>query len=324
MKKITIVHLTGGLGNQLFQFAAALEKRDFEEVIFEDKFGKPRTNLAGIPDLYEFDLGNRVFETTKVQLLPRNLMSLVSNFMLRLGAVPTKFEKSKIFQLVLKITSSLILSANYSRLLYISVGEGLGFFHQRSPKHLSRYQVGYFQSYKWASDPVVFQALMALQPKQLSRTALKVLNQVKSNPPIIVHIRLGDYKNEDGFGIPSKKYYERAIRHLRQIAIDAPIWYFSDEPELARKYLGARCPDGFWFEDDLRSSCQLLEIMRHGSGYVIGNSTFSWWAAFLRKNQSAPVVSPVPWFRNNSPVDLIPQNWLQIDSGFDAEDKVWG
>jgi hypothetical protein len=55
--------------------------------------------------------------------------------------------------------------------------------------------------------------------------------------------------------------------------------------------------------------------MRNMKGYVIGNSTFSWWAARLKYDHSAVVVAPVPWFKSmNDPEGLIPGDWITIEA----------
>jgi hypothetical protein len=322
-KRRTYVHLTGGLGNQLFQLAAALSYRKNSIVVFENNLGSPRSNKKGYPDLFDFDLGRIDFAVNKNGFLNKSFVSRASNFMLRSGVAPRRFEKNRVINFCLLASATLILSINFLRLMQISVGQGLGYFDRKPNRKLSIYQIGYFQSYNWASKPGVFELLMEISPQAPSENFLTSLEEVKSQSPIVVHLRLGDYKNENGFGIPDTKYYVQAVQRLQSQIPGASIWYFSDEPELAKSYLKDGCPEGFWFTKELGNSCELLEIMRYGSGYVIGNSTFSWWSAFLRKNQEAPVIAPNPWFRTTSPVDLVPQNWIQIDSGIEANDKVW-
>jgi hypothetical protein len=322
-KRRTYVHLTGGLGNQLFQLAAALSYRKNSIVVFENNLGSPRLNKKGHPDLFDFDLRGIDFVVNKNGFLNKSFVSRASNFMLRSGVAPTRFEKYRIFNFCFLSAATLILSINFLRPMQLSIGQGLGFFDRRRNGKLSNYQIGYFQSYKWASKPDVFERLMEISPKNPSEIFLSSLEEVKSQSPIVVHLRLGDYKNENGFGIPDIKYYVQAIQMLQSQIPGTPIWYFSDEPELAKNYLKNNCPEGLWFSKDLSNSCELLEIMRHGAGYVIGNSTFSWWGAFLRRNQGAPVTAPNPWFRTASPVALVPQNWIEIDSGIQANDKVW-
>ena len=63
-----------------------------------------------------------------------------------------------------------------------------------------------------------------------------------------------------------------------------------------------------------------LQAMRLGCAYVIANSTFSWWAAYLSLNPSVEVVAPSPWFMvMEDPKELIPPNWEQIDAGYQGK-----
>ena len=57
-----------------------------------------------------------------------------------------------------------------------------------------------------------------------------------------------------------------------------------------------------------------FEIMRNGSGYILSNSTFGWWAAFLSKSENTNVVAPRPWFiALEDPSQLIPTTWMSED-----------
>jgi hypothetical protein len=132
--------------------------------------------------------------------------------------------------------------------------------------------------------------------------------------PIIVHLRFGDYKFEDSFGIPNPRYYNEAISQALSAHPSAKIWVFSDEEMEARKVFPIEFADNVrWFTDSNLSSAETLEIMRCGRAYVIANSTFSWWAATLSKTENPMVICPNVWFRfEKEPVDLIPQTWKRV------------
>ena len=62
-----------------------------------------------------------------------------------------------------------------------------------------------------------------------------------------------------------------------------------------------------------RSDVEVWDLFRHFKGYIISNSSFSWWAAFLRKDRTAPVFCPDPWFQGmKDPDSLIPHEWHKV------------
>jgi len=140
-------------------------------------------------------------------------------------------------------------------------------------------------------------------------TEIRSLALIES--PLVVHIRLGDYKNEDTFGILPRTYYETSISRMWESGEYQKIWVFSDEPELAKDFLSFMPAENLrWIEEIDDSASLTLEAMRNGRGYVIGNSTYSWWGAFLSYTPNAKVIAPRPWFRKiPSPQDLIPPHW---------------
>ena len=70
----------------------------------------------------------------------------------------------------------------------------------------------------------------------------------------------------------------------------------------------------FFDHEDL-TDVEVWSLMRHFSGYIIANSSFSWWGAFLRMDKSAPVCVPKPWFKGmRDPNLLIPADWIQVES----------
>jgi hypothetical protein len=93
------------------------------------------------------------------------------------------------------------------------------------------------------------------------------------------------------------------------------IWLFSDEPNEALKLMSFELRGIIHVVQDFRDSpSKTLEIMRCGSGYVIGNSSFSWWAAFLSNSHTPTVIAPNTWFQGlPEPRMLIPENWIRSD-----------
>jgi hypothetical protein len=56
-----------------------------------------------------------------------------------------------------------------------------------------------------------------------------------------------------------------------------------------------------------------MEVMRFGGGFIVANSTFSWWAAQLRYKRFAQVVCPSPWFKfTESPENIVDKEWISL------------
>jgi hypothetical protein len=133
--------------------------------------------------------------------------------------------------------------------------------------------------------------------------------------PIIVHIRLGDYEDENGIGILPEKYYLNGLRELTHKYTNSEIWIFSNDLEKAKAYFATWQGNEITFiEDHWNSTTLTFEIMRLGHAYLIANSTFSYWEALLSRTSEPMIIAPHPWFlKAQSPTDLVPSNWVKLE-----------
>jgi len=128
--------------------------------------------------------------------------------------------------------------------------------------------------------------------------------------PVALHIRRGDFlKNAGNHHNLNISYYEKALTRFdgRNIII------FSDDPEW--------CKGQELFSDDRflvaegNTSYTDLCLMSLCSDFIIANSTFSWWGAWLANK--GKVVAPSVWFGPNNAhldiKDLYPDEWEVID-----------
>jgi hypothetical protein len=92
------------------------------------------------------------------------------------------------------------------------------------------------------------------------------------------------------------------------------VWLFSDDLELAKERASQAGIERIFTPDvQALSPAEILTLMRFGSGYVISNSTFGWWAAKLSNTSNIEVVVPDPWFRKlEQPENLIPNDWIKV------------
>lgn len=297
-KKIVLM---GGLGNQLFQYARAISFGKPVELI--DMVPLNRRNLEDLPDICDYRLDSQI-----VLVDPENSsikFSKVFNLAIRLSSRKTGSLKFKNLISELLSLQTLFL---YRQHLSFQITHGLDDFQLSSKADCV---IGYFQN-SLAAD---FIRKVGLELKDPSPLVELYKEKAQSELPLVVHYRLTDYTQEDVFGLPDSEYYLNAIRWMKSKENFAKIWVFSDDIDKAKELFPLEFQDetSFIFEPSA-SSAETLEIMRLGHGFVIANSSFSWWAASLSRSENPKVVCPEPWFSGrDNPIGIIPNGWAKMN-----------
>lgn len=169
--------------------------------------------------------------------------------------------------------------------------------------------IGYFQSWKYFNS-IRDVLLKEFVPKDKSRI-LKVKDYINyinphRNKICAIHIRRGDYLNNQNYHpICTKEYYLKAmsldsIRDMEKIIV-------TDDKEWCRKnYPG-------FIISELTDNIEDLWLLKNCDAVVMANSSFSWWGAYLGKNEH--VVAPKKWFgpeANLDSKDIYMNHWITI------------
>jgi len=310
-QKVYLIHLMGGLGNQLFQISAGLHFSISSNVplIIDDSSGVFRKNNLGQADILTYK--PNFISTIKISLKRQKFTKRILSLLIRTSLKSRENFKLKIARIVLSKIASILLTIKFKKRITVWSATDVGFEDfQFSGK--SKYLIGYFQTYRFIESNEVKSLLSSLSLVTSSISELKEL-AVKEKP-LIVHVRLTDYLQESDFGVLSSEYYEHSISLMISKYNFKNIWVFSDEIEKAKSYIPKRfIPLCRWIDDKNDSACATLEKMRFGCGYVIGNSSFSWWGAYLSHTINPPTIAPDPWFIGmKQPNYLIPPDWIKI------------
>lgn len=114
----------------------------------------------------------------------------------------------------------------------------------------------------------------------------------------------------------SLAYYDRAIQFLRKHVGKAHFFIFSDDPGWVQKWLRVKNPSTLVQINNEISCHEDMRLMSLCKHHIIANSTFSWWGAWLSNNTGKLVVAPKDWLRVKSkdwnPKDLIPKTWHRL------------
>jgi hypothetical protein len=311
MRKIYL-SLTGGLGNQLFQLAAASAIADGDSVEVEWVNSRPRLNSLGQAEVMDFALPKNIGFQKRHKFQKLNSKSI--GYLLRMGIDPRRYEDFKIYKGTAAFLTSVINLSTFRRYIRIHVNQGVGYSTRRFPKtSKSLHLIGYFQTFRWIQGDTSEEFLNNLTVREKSPELLELINLASLESPLVVHMRFGDYRMEKSFGLLTENYYRNSIQELWKLGQFESIWVFSDEIEQAKNYLkDMEISEIKYISNVAKSSAQTLEAMRLGKGFVIGNSSFSWWAAASSFSENPKVIAPTPWFiGQEEPIDLIPENWMR-------------
>lgn len=180
---------------------------------------------------------------------------------------------------------------------------------------------GYFQSERYFRS--IAEPLRGwFSPREpLSPGAAHMRDRIQRSPlAVSLHVRRGDYLNAgtaEVHGILGEPYYRQALDRLKaEIGDEADLFVFSDDPAAAERLLSfvpssrlvpvSGHPERPW-ED--------MALMAHCRHHVIANSSFSWWGAWLNPASDKVVIAPRAWFAANELAkrdtkDLYPKGWL--------------
>jgi hypothetical protein len=133
-----------------------------------------------------------------------------------------------------------------------------------------------------------------------------------------IHVRRTDYLTPAGatLGFVGPEYYAKAVAAMRRRVRDRHFLVFSDDLGWCRRHLSLQDPHTFVEhegspEGRLEADFGLMTLCRH---FIIANSSFSWWAAWLGAVSDNVVVAPRAWFRD-APADsrdIVPAGWLRL------------
>jgi|TARA_B100001996_G_C18582485_1_gene562791 hypothetical protein len=135
--------------------------------------------------------------------------------------------------------------------------------------------------------------------------------------PIALHVRRTDYvTNSENHLNLTTEYYEAA---LKQFDDDRNVIVFSDDPEWCHEQ-SIFSDDRFIISenDDNRVDLCLMSLC---DDFIIANSSYSWWGAWLSTNKDKKIIAPVNWFgskgytKDHDTKDIIPEDWIRIPDG---------
>jgi hypothetical protein len=178
------------------------------------------------------------------------------------------------------------------------------------------YLSGYWQSHKYFQDiENVISSDFAFNDRLILKNR-SLAEQAASSNYICLNVRRGDFVTNPSFssihGVCENAYFYDALFFMKERLQNPEILVFSDDIEWCRKNLRFDCPAVFMdFDGSSHGYLYLMSLCKH---FIIPNSTFGWWAAWLCTYAHKIVIAPKKWFNdpNIDTSDVTPSSWLRM------------
>jgi hypothetical protein len=173
--------------------------------------------------------------------------------------------------------------------------------------------VGNWQTEKYfaAIEATIRKELELKQPPEGENLAM--LAEISHCDSVAVHVRHGDNATvpETAHGVLPAAYYRNAVQVMTSAIRDPQFFVFSDDPAWARQALDLPGPTTFVTHNGDEKNQEDLRLMAACKHHIIANSTFSWWGAWLGKKKGQVVCAPRAYhlYLNRDFGDYYPAGW---------------
>lgn len=295
-----IVRLTDGLGNQMFQYAAAksLAVQNNTEVVFDMSWFEINKHRGR--RLYGLD----IFPLSCQKI---NQVDKVKDFFLKHLHFTRNIYRHRAMARIEKL-----LAPNGGITIHeMSLSYDEKMMLQARGK--SVYLQGYWQSEQYFSS--IRDALLQdfqFQPV-LSGENLTTSEQIQHVAnPVALHIRRGDYLGTK-FACCTLRYYAKAIDYLAEHVGDIQLFVFSNDIPWAKDNLKTNHEIHFVAQNSEANGYEDMRLMSLCHHHIIANSSFSWWGAWLGQYEGKIVIAPRKWLtEGEEPSNIVPVEWIRL------------
>lgn len=297
-----VINITGGLGNQMWQYAFAMalkHKYPNEEVYIDTQhyhtiFFKKFKGI-NLHNGYEID---KVFPKAKLPVAGFCQLAKISYW------IPN-YVLSRIGRKLLPLRKTEYVS---------SYSMNYAFDKEALERKGDCYYEGYWQSVHHFTD-IKEKLQEVFGHPEPNKYNAELIQDMEKNNSVGIHVRRGDYLNEPEFrGICGVEYYQKAIKDILSDGKHHTFFVFSNDIQWCRENLAPMMKGHdllFVTGNTGKNSCWDMFLMTHCKSLIIANSSFSWWGAFLNK-RAERVYAPEPWLNRDCVIDVYDDSWIRV------------
>jgi hypothetical protein len=290
---MVISRLKGGLGNQMFQYAIGryLSHKNKVSLKLDFTIG-PDSDMKRSYELHNWNIKGSLANKYEVRLFKARQKLLIW--------LDKKFGKTE-----REFTKNLVV-----------IERGSEFDPEILKLSGDVYINGFWQSYKYfleIDDIIKEDFTVVIPPSDYNK---EMLSKIQNSNAIALHVRRGDYLKQvhaEHHGVSPIEYYQKSVELIKQKVENPHFFFFSDEPDWAKENIKTGCPTEVSY-NPVELGYEDVRLMYNCKHFIVANSTFSWWGAYLSKNKDKIICAPKQWFasKDMSDKDLVPENWIRI------------
>jgi hypothetical protein len=176
------------------------------------------------------------------------------------------------------------------------------------------YLIGYWQSERYfapIADTIRREVRVNAAPEGQNA---RLLADIAAGDAVAIHVRRGDYVSNPVatayHGLCGLEYYEAAIRRLEATVPQPHCFVFFD---WVRANLDTGHPTT-WVGHNTDTPWEDLRLMAACRHFIVANSSFSWWGAWLGESPGKQVIAPARWFQadHGGEGEIVPAGWLRM------------
>jgi hypothetical protein len=292
-----IVKLSGGLGNQLFQYAFARSVSSKLKTTFK----LDQTPFHTYYTLHKYSLQNFTIQENPAK--PFDFFGFVW--------FRSKNNFFNTFYKYLRLKS---------KLMPFYYPEQVFHFDERVFKKDGVYFDGFWQTERYFKDIGAELRKEIQLNRSLSDYSTKILEEILSSTAVSLHIRRADYVSNAAtnaaHGTCSLEYYQGAITYIANKVKNPHFFVFSDDYQWSVENFSSLPYPVTCIKNGADKNYEDLMLMSSCKHNIIANSSFSWWGAWLNSNKEKIVIGPSQWFKSTkqsvNTKDVMPEEWLKM------------
>lgn len=291
-----VVELKGGLGNQMFQYALGkqLAIKNNCELFLDCHFLLDR-RLKNPHYVYrDFDLD--IFNLTP-QFIPKEISK-------KYGLLRSR---------LIRLKEIFYQQGDLTR-----IQEKVNIFN---PKILdlqkNTYLTGYWQTEKYFINIAKEIRSEFSFRKKINIKSLNLLDKINRDNSVCLNVRRTDYVYTPRLGTLNNSYYAKAEQVLLEKESGLKVYVFSDDLKWCKEHIRLQSETFFVGHEYAGAKFRdYFELMMNCKHFIIPNSSFAWWAAWLSKSPNKNIITPKVWFNSTSTVyqadTVVPDTWIRV------------